>query len=125
MENLDIKEDASLRDRKKSYNSTSSESREKAARSIIPQRATQSSARKDVIYKTIFRFMRKFYVRRFKEYFDFTKMKNRASGIFEEKVDSYVTTNFPSTELSNLKVFFNCVVDTKASIRKLVKSFQL
>jgi hypothetical protein len=48
--------------------------------------ALQFSTRKDVVNKTIFRYLRKFYTKDFKKYFDFTKVNSFEEDTFMEKL---------------------------------------
>jgi hypothetical protein len=49
-------------------------------------KSLQFSTRKDVVNKTIFRYLRKFYTKDFKKYFDFTKVNSLQKDTFMKKL---------------------------------------
>jgi len=77
----------------------------------------QFSTRKDVVNKSIFRFMRKFYTRDFKKYYNFTKIQsddpeyNRDT--FISKLVKYATLKFGEEVPANMTIFLLSVIDPK------------
>mmetsp|Transcript_24962 Transcript_24962/g.27633 ORF Transcript_24962/g.27633 Transcript_24962/m.27633 type:complete len:166 (+) Transcript_24962:529-1026(+) len=75
------------------------------------------SVRKDVVSKTIFRSIRKFFVKDFKSYFNFTKCckssNSESSGCLSEKLREYISIKFPESNLDEMTVLLACIIDAK------------
>jgi hypothetical protein len=91
------------------------------------KKSTAFSFRKDVIIKTIFRFIRKFYVRDFKSYYDFTRCikseNSETTGKFIEKLTTYAACKFPYLHPRKLSILLLCVIDTKERYSNLGDDF--
>lgn len=82
------------------------------------KRLNSYSLRKDVIYKTIFRSIRKFFISDFRKFFDFTKctkhLNSEASGELIAQIGSYISARFGHTQNSQrLGVLLLCIIDSK------------
>ena len=73
--------------------------------------------RQDVIAKIIFRSFRKYYMKEFKSFFDFSKWRRDSNsdtqGELLRKINSYIENNFRSIEYEYLGIFLLAVIDIK------------
>ncbi|CAI2385963.1 unnamed protein product [Moneuplotes crassus] len=75
----------------------------------------QYKSRKDVIYKAIFRRMRKFFMDDFLTTMGKKSIKSR----FPQKVKDYCSFRFPACENETVSVIFNCIINSKEKICKI------
>jgi hypothetical protein len=76
-------------------------------------KSLQFSTRKDVVNKTIFRYLRKFYTKDFKKYFDFTKVNSLQKDTFMKKLVWYASMKFGTSTTNRMKIFLLCIIDPK------------
>ena len=73
--------------------------------------------RQDVIIKVIFRSMRKYYLRDFKTFFDFSKCSSSnnsdTNGVLIQQINKYLKSKFGDKTQRNMGIYFLSVIDIK------------
>ena len=73
--------------------------------------------RQDVIIKIIFRWMRKYYLRDFKKFFNYTKWRSNnnseTNGEIIWQINRYLNKNFRGSDLEGLDIYFISIIDLK------------
>ena len=73
--------------------------------------------RQDVIVKIIFRSMRKYYLKEFKAFFDFTKCSSYnnsdTNGVLLRQINKYLDEKFGESKLENMAIYFISIIDIK------------
>ena len=73
--------------------------------------------RQDVIIKIIFRQMKKYYLRDFKAFFDFSKCSNKnnsdTKGVLITQINRYLNMKFGSLNPREMDIFFASIIDMK------------
>ena len=73
--------------------------------------------RQDVIIKIIFRCMRKYYLKDFKAFFDFSKCSSASNsdtnGVLYRQINRYLDTKFGDSTLENMAIYFISIIDIK------------
>lgn len=87
---------------------------------VIPvqqQKSTNFNVRLDVVRKTIFRAMKKYYVNEFKNFFDYTQRKRKPSvDHCQEVIDQakkYLIGSFAGNQYEDMYLFLVALIDTK------------
>ena len=73
--------------------------------------------RQDVIVKIIFRSMRKYYLKEFKAFFDFTKCSSynnsNTNGVLLRQINRYLDEKFGESKIENMAIYFISIIDIK------------
>ena len=81
------------------------------------EKISNYSVRKDVISKTIFRSIRKFYVRDFKSFYNFSKWNKsentESSGELIQKLNEYIAFKFPECDVEEMSLLLIWIIDAK------------
>ncbi|CAI2360555.1 unnamed protein product [Moneuplotes crassus] len=81
----------------------------------------QYKSRKDVVYKAIFRRMRKF----FTEDFQTTMGKKSIKSRYLQKVKEYCRIRFPNSDNEAVSTIFNCIINSRERLGKIRERDQL
>ena len=73
--------------------------------------------RQDVIVKIIFRCMRKYFIKDFKAFFDFSKCRSNnnsdKNGVLYRQINRYLDAKFGDKKLENMAIYFTSIIDIK------------